>query len=208
MKKDVSKQNQINRKTVWIVIAATVLVLILSVLAVLFLLSKEEGEIHSDDIYYYPANYEEDIFQNKAYQDFEKGILYCEANVTKLYQVENYESAPLPCQFFLDYFQTVISGKYQEISKFYVDGFFEQEPKFTMQMIYEPYVHLHSVSKETIDDEEVEIYNFTVRYKIFKNNGSFRQNVPSNTAVPQIYQLVLKDGVYQIFRILEIEYEN
>ena len=74
-------------------------------------------------------------------------------------------------------------------------------------MIYEPYVLFHSVDEDEIDGEKTMVYNFEVRYKIFKNNGTFRTGVASNTAIPQIYQVIKKDESYRICRILDIEYE-
>ena len=90
-----------------------------------------------------------------------------------------------------------------------MDGYFEEDPKFTMQMIYDPYVMYHSVSTDEIDGEEITLFNFQVRYCIFKNNKTYRSDVDSNVAVPQIYQLIkIEDGTYRIFRILKIEVEN
>jgi hypothetical protein len=78
-----------------------------------------------------------------------------------------------------------------------------------MQMTYEPYVMYHSVSTEEIDGQEVELFNFHVRYKIFRNNGTFREGVGSNVAIPQIYQLVkLQDGSLRIYRILDVKNES
>ena len=78
-----------------------------------------------------------------------------------------------------------------------------------MRMLYEPYVQFHSVSEDEVDGEKISLLNFQVHYKIFKNNGTFRSGVPSNTAIPQIYQLIKgEDGLYRIFRSLEIEVED
>ena len=100
------------------------------------------------------------------------------------------------------------SKVYEKIPEFYVDGYFKDPPKFTMQMIYEPYVLFHSASEEEVDGENSMVYNFEVRYKIFKNNGTFRTEVPSNSAIPQIYQLIKVDGRFKIASILDVEYEN
>lgn len=196
-----------NKRTV--ILFSGIVLILLAVAAVFIFLPKQDENLPNDQIYYYPARYDEDIFKNQAYLSFEKGLLYSEAGVTRMYYPNAVDTAASPeCRFFLDYFQAVINGNYQEISDFYVEGYFEETPKFTMQMIYEPYVLFHSVNEEEVDGETISVYNFEVRYKIFKNNGTFRTGVPSNTAIPQIYQLIKENERYQIVRILDVEYEN
>ena len=216
MKKDVKKSNneslsvkgkiQLNKRTIVLLSCiAFIIIALVSVVVVHVALMNSE---HDDRIYYFPAKYEEDVYQNKAYLSFERGLLFSESGVTQMYYYDtDYEEASAECQFFLDYFQSIIGGKYQEISKFYVDGYFKEEPKFTMQMIYEPYVLFHSIEEEELNGEKTKVYNFEVRYKIFKNNGTFRTGVASNTAIPQIYQVIKVDESYRICRILDIEYE-
>lgn len=205
MKKDV----KINRKVLLISAAIALAVLVLSV-SVFLLIPKKNGSENSTGIQYYLPDYEEDIFKNKAYMSFERGLLYSSGGVDQLFHFdENFSEASPECQFFLSYFHTVICGEYESISDFYIDGYFEKAPKFTMQMIYEPYVMFHSLSQEEIDGEEVELLNFHVRYKIFRNNGTFREGIGSNVAVPQIYQIQkMQDGTFRIYRILDVKNES
>jgi|GEM_PF-535666 len=156
---------------------------------------------------YYPADYNENIFENVAYMSMERDLLYKNGKVSNRYNYElHYDEAKPECQFFLKYFDTVIKGDYKAYKDFFVEGYFEKDPKFTMQMIYEPEVTYHSTSKDTIEGKEVELYNFTVIYSIFKNNKTFRNDVDSHVAVPQIYQLLKKqDGSYLIYKIYNVE---
>lgn len=167
----------------------------------------DEGEPSENNIRYHLPNYDENIFNNTAYMSFQRDLRYSALGVENYYSYEkDYESAPRECRFFLDYFNTVINGKYEDLASFYVEGYFEEEPKFTMQMIYEPYVYYHSVSTDEIDGVETELINFKVEYRIFKNNGTFRKGVSSNVKIPQIYQLIkMSNGSYRIYRILEIQ---
>ena len=189
----------------WILFALVLLILAALIVGAVFLFGQKKSE-DDPEIRFHLPNYEENIFENKAYMSFQRNLRYSVSGIEQLYSYENdYEDAGVECKFFLDYFQTIISGKYEELSKFYVENFFETKPKFTMQMIYEPYVLFHSTSEDEIDGEKVTLINFHVEYKIFKNNGTFRNDLPSNTAVPQIYQLVkLESGEYQIYRILDV----
>lgn len=202
MKKDLKKYKPL------IICSVIFMVVSAFVLGLFFLFPKEEKGKGNGE--YYPANYDENIFLNQAYLDFQRDLLYSIGGVEQLFNYEkDYETAEQECQFFLDYFYTVIHGDYEKYKNFFVDGYFEEDPKFTMQMIYEPYVQYHSSSTDEIDGVEVTLQNFQVRYRIFKNNKTYRSDVDSNEAIPQIYQLIkTEDGSYRIFRILNIEVEN
>ncbi len=204
MKKEVSKQK--NNLILILVLAVLFCLLVASV--VYMILPEDNGT--SDKKHYYVPNYEEDIFQNKAYMSFDRDLLYGALGVEQRFNYEkDYEIADRECKFFLDYFHTVISGNYEKLPEFYVSDYFDEEVKFTMQMIYEPRVSYHSVSTDKIDGKEVTLLNFHVEYRIFKNNETFRPGVPSNTSVPQIYQLLkMDDGNYKIYRILDVKTEN
>ena len=197
-------------KTLWISLICVVLALSLAVACVIvFLPEKGENRGESDSIYYYPVKYDEDIFENQAYLEFERDLFYSASDITKEYRfIEDRDSASVECRFFIDYFDAVIRGDYEAYNGFFVDDYFETAPEFTMQMIYEPYVMLHSVTEEEIEGEIKSIYNFEVRYRIFKNNGTFRQGVASNQAVPQIYRLIKSEDSYKILSILDVEYED
>ncbi len=206
MKKDVSKKSKI----ILVAIVFSLLLIVVGAFLVLnFFLSGENDKENGQNIQYYLADYEEDIFQNKAYMEFQRDLSYSYAGVEQFFSNDDFEDASTECKFFLSYFDAVTKGDYEKYPAFFVDGYFEKNPMFTMQMIYEPFVKYHSASTETIDEKEVVLLNFQVRYKIFKNNGTFRSGVPSNSAIPQIYQLIKSDdGSYKIFRILDIEEEK
>jgi len=160
-------------------------------------------------IYYYPANYEQNIYENQIYMSYNRDLIFSTSKDEQIFNYEtDYESASAECKFFLDYFHTVIEGDYTKIQEFYTEDYFETEPKFTMQMIYEPYVVFNSSQEETVDGKEIKVFNFYVRYKIYQNNGTFRKGVASNAAIPQIYQLIQgEDEKYLIRNVLDISFE-
>ena len=196
------------KKRILISGAVIAVALIAFLVALYFLLPPKETAKADNE--YYPANYDENIYLNQAYMSFQRDLIYSVGGVDQLFSYEkDLDSAELECRFFLEYFHTVIEGDYEGYRKFFVDGFFEEDPKFTMQMIYDPYVQYHSTSTDEVNGKEITLVNFQVRYRIFKNNKTFRPEVSSNTLVPQIYQLIKgEDGSYRIFRILEIEVEE
>ncbi len=182
--------------------------ILLFALSIYLLLPKEKPSLIEKE--YYPVNYDENIFLNRAYMGFQRDLLYSVGGVEQLFSYEkDYDTAEAECKFFLKYFRDVICGDYESYKNLFVDGYFDEDPKFTMQMIYDPYVQYHSASTEELDGKEINIINFQVSYRIFKNNKSFRSDVDSNEAIPQIFQLIkTEDGSYKIYRILSIEVED
>lgn len=205
MKREVSNK-RINKRIILCVIVGLFLIAV-SIFSLWFFVLRDVGE-DKDNIFYYPINENENIFENKVYKDYVRDLKFGNAHELQLFNYENdYEDASVECKFFLDYFKTVICGDYENYPSFFVDDYFNEipAPQFTMQMIYDPYVVINSVTEEEIDGKNVQLYNYHVEYRIFRNNGSFRQGVSSNVAVPQIYQLIkLEDESYRIFRILDV----
>ena len=186
-------------------------ILLFSFLLAMILPLSGDGVFKKKELYYYyPVDWDENVFANRVYMDLDRDLIFSANNVTQQFKYEDSEDSVSPeCKFFLDYFDHVIRGKYEEILSFYVDGFFSasNKPKFTMQKLYEPNVLYLSFHDESIAGVETRVYSFKVSYKIFKNNGTFRRNIHSNTAVPQVYQLIKENNQYKIYRILDIEYE-
>lgn len=197
------------KKTKMFMIFLIVFILLVSIVLG-FLLLRPKTPVKSSKSEYYPANYDENIFLNRAYMEFQRDMIYGIGGVEQLYSIEkDLASADPECAFFLKYFDAVVRGKYDEYKDFFVDGYFEEDPKFTMQMIYDPFVRFHSTSTDEIDGKEVTLLNFEVGYRIFKNNKTFRSDTSSNVLVPQIYQLIKTEGgSYKIFRILNIEVKD
>ena len=176
---------------------------------------------YSDQIYYFPARFDEDIFQNTAYLTFDRSLLFGTQNYQSYYQYEtDRETAPEEARFFLDYFHCLMYGEEDGIIDFFVPGYFEDKnnfteimvggkPHFTMQMIHDMSVILHSEDSEKIEGEETLVYSYTVKYPIYHNNGTWRKGVGDDEIRPQVYQLIRdEEENYRIWRILDVFVEN
>jgi len=205
MKKDVKKI-----RAILLAAGITVILALSAFLIWRFFFYEKDVTSGGDYIHYAPADYDKDILSDQVYLSYNRDLIYGTCDLEQAYSYEeDYEIATPECKFFLDYFKTVISGDYENLPKFHVDGFFKTSPKFTMQMIYEPYVIFRNTSVEGEGESEITLYEFYVEYKIAQNNGTFRTGVRSHAAVPQIYQLIKnQDDAYQIYRILDVQYVN
>lgn len=220
MKKDVLKKNNSKKVSFGIVwTKAKVITVVIAALSCIFLiiggifltkfLLKNDPKKQNDVIFYYRADYDENIYENAAYIGMDRLLRYSSLGLEQSYSFdEDFDAAPLECRFFLNYFKTVIDGDYEEVTAFYVDDYFKKPPRFTMQMIFDTHILYHSSEDIELENgDDATLLNFVVRYRIFKNNGTFRSGIRSGDAVPQIYQVIKKnDGSMQIYRILDVEF--
>ena len=94
----------------WIVIFICLITLLLFAIGIYCLIPKERPQSKGE---YYPANYEENIFLNQAYMDFQRDMIFSIGGVEQLFSYEkDYATAEPECQFFLKYFDTVINGDF------------------------------------------------------------------------------------------------
>lgn len=199
-------------KILWMALIAFILIVIGVVVFVLikpWKSSSDKTNFGDNPLVYYPANYEADIMQNRVYLSYDRDLLFGTPYDQQSFTLDtDRESATEELSFFLDFFSSLIQGDYENIVSFFTEGFFNDAPRFTPQMIHDMSVTLHSVDRATVNGMETEVYSYTVIYEIFQNNGTWRKGVGSNEARPQIFQLVRDDaGYYKIFRILDVTVE-
>ena len=120
MKKEVKKSllNSMfsSRKATFV--SLTVFLSVLLIVGVLLFFFWDRQKEPVDGIYYYPADYSADIFQNVAYTTFTRDLLYGAGGVEQLFNYEmDLESSSAECKFFLRYFHSVIYGEYEKIGE-------------------------------------------------------------------------------------------
>ena len=147
---------------------------------------------------FYPADYSVDIMDNSAYLSLDRSVYYMNYGTGEPLTEENFQKVGIASSFFYEYFDSVINGdalSYRAmLTDEYIDAFDPPE-KFTMQMLYDIQVNQsHGLSTTSYKGETVNVYHFSVSYKIFENNGTFRRDVASNQAVTQYYDLVYYKG--------------
>ena len=142
---------------------------------------------------FYEADYDRDIFEYPAYQRLDRSVRYLEYGSGETITEENYRSLGVASAFFHDYFDAVIRGVCETyrsfLTPYYIDTFGPPE-RFTMQMLYDIEVNRTQTSTTAeYEGREVWVYYFEVKYKIFENNGTFRNDVASNRSTTQYYEL-------------------
>lgn len=195
---------------VCIVFAALCLLLLVSygVLEYLRGNKNDVSALNSDQ--FFPPNYSEDISKDIVYQSKVRNVYYLEYGTGEMITEENLDSMPDSAKFFYDYFDCVISGNYTEYKSFFTQDYLKRSripDKFTKQKIYDIEVNLYSRENIEQDGKSIIVDTFIVKYKIMDNNGTFRNDVGSNTIVPLIFQLYKQNDNVLINNISSMSYK-
>ena len=190
----------------------SVLILVLAAITMLSFCacSDNDGYSENDDgeVFLYPADYDEDIFENSAYTDKVTDVKYIESGYSVLLDSSNYDSADEYEKLFYRFFDSIKHGDAQQyISYIASDYFNDKNPapeKFTMQKLYDIEVSYVEDLELEYNGENIKVKDFIVRYKIMYNNGTFRADLPSDAVIPQHFLVGETEGELKILNIVDI----
>lgn len=143
---------------------------------------------HIKSLRFYPADYNEDITKDSEYMEKNRYIAYTKGNDTYIITDGDYSGYDSTVEFFARYFDTVINGRYEEYDSYFTEGYFEEQTnkeRFTPQKLYD--IEIKFISTSTVEDAISYIYY--VDYKIFENNGTFRNDIESDASRTLVYEL-------------------
>jgi hypothetical protein len=180
------KRIKINSKIVkrLIIIISIVLVVLVVAFFVLRLLTPKIGftEKHND-IFYFPVDYNENIFEDLVYINRFRDVRFDYYGSAVYMNEENYSAQSKEARFFYDYIKSLISGDYNLHKTYFDKSFFARHyipEKFTMQKLYD--IEIYAMSSDIKDGSAYETYK--VSYKIQENKGTYRADVSSTEAKP------------------------
>lgn len=154
-------------------------------------------------IRFHEANYDENVYDDKEYMDLNRYIAYTEGMNTFYITDDDYSAYDAPIAFFARYFKTVIEGKFEEYDSYFTEDYFKNHKNketFAPQKIYD--IEIKYISKVLSAEKDETTYIYKVGYKIFKNNGTFRNDIESDASRPLFYTVIeYKDGTVLIDKI-------
>ncbi len=173
--------------------------LLLGVLALVSLLLEEEDLTPAlPPEAFFSADYSQNIFEDEAYMRLNRAVYYKQYDSGELLTEENFKDLGTASEFFYLYFDSVIRGDSNAYRKMLTEEYRQSDEvpeKFTMQMIYDIEVNqVQATGSAAYNGEEVTVYFFEVKYKIYRNNGTFRNDVASNQSTTQYYHLYSYKG--------------
>ncbi len=181
-------------------------------------LNKQDEEIIDKTIIYYPADFSENIYNDSAFTEL--------MNLYALEFIDGDMQYKLPLAdlekyggelaiFFYDYFTSVRNGDANAYNS-YIDerafAYMEKKTEFTMQQIYDISIKPMNIQPELdkkdyswVFEAGIEPIYVEVKYKIRRNNGTFRLGVDSDTEKPQLYIMYKTKDTYKIISIVDYE---
>ncbi len=149
--------------------------------------------MYSDKLYsyvFYPSDYDLDVTADETYMGYDRLIHYKSGNVTIDVSEEDAADYNHAVAFFVEYFETVIAGDAETYNAYFTDQYYKSaDPysRFAPQMLYD--ILIEQLSENTTDDGTT-VWGFNVSYKIHRNDGSFRNDLPSDASKKLYFELV------------------
>ncbi len=147
---------------------------------------------------HYPADYDLDVTTVSEYMDLDRNIYYNYGGEQYIIEYSSQNSADQ--NFFIRYFDIVISGDHETYNKLFTDNYYKTyEPysQFTPQMLYD--IQIEKLSEQYSNGKTV--YTYNVSYKIYNNTGTFRNDIGSGGSKTLYFELVNENGTVKIDNI-------
>jgi hypothetical protein len=204
------KNNVNNKKKRNIIIVFLSLIGVMIVLIILNMLMDKVAEIPVKDIIpqkksvdiatynydFYPPDYKTDIMSDADYLDKNRYIEFTNGAISVTIANGAFAEFGKPLVFFNEYFNTIINGDSDTYNGYFTADYYRDKThipyeEFTMQRVYEMNVEL--IQEYLIESGEYygdTMSIFRVAYKIMKNDGTFRNDMGSDGAVPLLFELI------------------
>ena len=176
------------------VVLATVLVMVLGGLG-----EDTPEEAHTVNVKYENVNPSLDIMQDAEYLAYDRNIYYCDdgTGVTLMLKDDEIVSYGPAMVLLRDMIRAVIAGDAETYNACFSTKYYEtNEPHadFAQQQVYDiTFTHLETGEKNEAGKSYTQ-YIFAVKYRIHKNNGTFRRDLGHDDARVQYFVISNRTG--------------
>ncbi len=179
---------------------------------------EEETTRRPNTVIYYDPDYDYDIMKDEEYLGLDRYIYYMDARTNETiiildHEINGYGPAMVTLKAMLD---AIIAGDHEAYNALFSANYYatnedrQPEPPFTMQQVYD--ILITRVNVTDVVDEKLgkyTQYEYTVEYKIHKNNGTFRTDLGHDDSRKQYFILSDSTGPdVLIDQILGYQYKN
>lgn len=169
----------------FIAIAVVLMILIVAAL-VLWIVSENTKAEPEYNYKFYEPNYELNLNDYPEYLGKNRAIKYTDETRQQIEITENsYKTQGDTAEFFYEYFKAIKEGDHEAYNALFEEEYFKKRDKqeeFTKQMVYD--IDLRFMSKTEIDDD-ADAIQYTLKYSIYRNDGTFRDDIGSDMARKQ-----------------------
>ena len=166
----------------------------------------EETNKPKEEFFFYPADYLTDIFTIPEYLALDRRVKYSpDSSQSYLIENGNYAAEGAPGLTVIgEYLNAVIAGDHEKVNSLYTEKFIEENgrhERFPPQKLF-----MIKIKNERVTEEKdgYTVYYFTVSYRIYRNDGLFRDNVDEEREHAQIFEVfVYSDDTEKINLVKE-----
>lgn len=202
---DSEKKKRKKHVIIFLVVLGIITVVTVLSLYLLSLLDNQKTDdpksMYSDDVHSYifeDPHYGLDVTTVPEYMERDRTLNYTFKGETQ--SIEDVGGYGKDIVFFKKYFDTAIAGDYEKYNTFFTDHYYESnDPKnqFAPQMIYD--INIEKLD-ETSESGTLR-YKYNVWYKIYRNDGTFRNDIYGESYKKLYFELVDTDDGIKIDRI-------
>ncbi len=145
-------------------------------------------------------DFETDIFTLDRWLEKNRYITYSENGASIIITDGKYAEYGYTVAFLAEYFDTLMHGDAEALNGFYADSYFDSQERYesiTMQKIYDICIEFIKATDSYTSTE----YVYKVSYKILENDGTFRDDMPSDAERPQFYTVADYGSVIEILSV-------
>ena len=188
---------------------SVILILLIIAALVLWIVSQNTKATPEYDYDFYEPNYELDLNDYPEYLEKNRVIQYTDETRQQLEITdENYRDFGEVGKFFHKYFKAIKEGDCDTYNSLFEKKLLRKRGKqeeFTEQMIYD--IDLRFMSKTELDDN-TDAVQYTLKYRIYRNDGTFRDDIGSDMSRKQFITVYydLETGEAKIHNV-QTEYQ-
>jgi len=182
-----------NRKPAIIFIICVLLIGIVSLCVIVIsdFINRDPEVPLKGNVFLYNPDFNSDIMNEEEYVSLDRTIRFTDGAVTYDIAGDNYVNAANECQVFLvEYIRALVAGDGEKLQSMYSSELIKELeiPKIiTEQRIYDCLFSHISIEEVKENGERFYRYEVKVEYKIMRNDGTFRDDLASDSIKPQIF---------------------
>lgn len=162
------------------------------------------------EIFLYTPDWETDISTVDAYQELVNDIIFSpDGSNTVAVDKSTYVSVGgNGLKFMADYVDTIISGDHEKLNSMFTDDYFKDHKKysaFPQQKLFEVRITKYSYLAPEYQNSNIRDYYYIISYRIYRNDGLFRDDIDDSCELPQLLKLLLyPDGTIKIDDVIDL----
>lgn len=166
----------------------------------------------SRPIFFYMADWEKDVMKDEKYLALDRNVYFYDTRRNEKISISDENSADVSqdykagVELLRKYVRYAINGNHTAMNKLFSDAYFaagyDAKEAFTMQQIYDICITNIRLSATEENGKTYQSYEFWLEYRIRENNGTFRNDVGSDGAKPEMFIITDRNGDVKIDAII------